>query len=246
MDCEKALGRNEDVLGFAQAQDNDADDGGGRGVGTASLSSSGAFVTTAARAATVAEKQIIKTHNSNVDDEKNINSKSSLRQSLLKELEQQLQQQRQQPTNSSSSPPAGEAQKKSGAATATDNVTTNSAKERPRAKSTADGVVKAATTDEESFRGGQSQSLEIVAPARESGAATTEMQDCGERAKAPTVSVELSKRSVGGDKSSSANAHDNALGGDDESARASSEDKVVITTTTTGVKCRYAKCSLFN
>lgn len=185
------------------------------------------------------EKQINQTHNDNVDGaERNINTKSLLRESL----DHQQQQQDEKPGLSGGL----ESGQKSTASKAEQSFPANSRTTNSSAPQQEDSK-----ENEREPKRAETKSAPLLQSARvETSAAAAAPEKAQARDKAPVaaalVSVELSKRSVA-EKQSSRNKSSStsaAISAVDSStaiqATRPEEDKVVITSTGDGDKCRYA------
>lgn len=184
------------------------------------------------------EKQINQTHNDNVDGaERNINTKSLLRESL----DHQQQQQDEKPGLS-----AGlESGQKSTASKAEQSFPANSRTTNSSAPQQEDSK-----ENEREPKRAETKSASLLQSARvETSAAAAAPEKAQARDKAPVaaalVSVELSKRSVAEKQSSrSSSSTSAAISAVDSSTAIQTtrpeEDKVVITSTGDGDKCRYA------
>lgn len=177
----------------------------------------------------VAEKQINQTQNENVDGERNINSKSSLKKSLVG---WSLEEQQGASCVVLESSGDGDEEKKSSVAKAEKSfsgksrITTSSASQQ-----TAGATDEAVKENDGESKRVETSSISVEAAATPEKALLRDKA----RAAAPSVSVELSKRSVG-DKCS---PKGDGVGESSEAATTAIEDKVLITTST-GDKYRYA------
>lgn len=185
------------------------------------------------------EQQINQTHNENVADEKNINSASSaLGESSSSVL--QAQQEKPEPVKR--------------VATTTTNFDIGT----EEGKSTVAKVEKSFGRKSQTTSSAPQHTVDAAPNSPESAReakreATTGNDKTSARGKAPaalaSVSVELSKRSVGGKSGSHSDGDELTTVVDSanisvDSIAVNTGDKVVITTTTTGDKCRYASVFL--